>query len=96
MSRRVRGATRVWLAAAFVLAAAASVLAQATATVSGRVVDQDGAVLPGVSITVTNMATGAVRETFSNAEGLYVVPALLRRRCATTSRCSPARTCRWS
>jgi outer membrane receptor protein involved in Fe transport len=50
--------------------------AQATASISGRVVDQDGGVLPGTAITVTNTATGAVRDTVTNEEGLYSVPAL--------------------
>lgn len=51
--------------------------AQATSAINGRVVDQAGAVLPGVSVTVTSAATGAVRETLTNGEGLYTVPALI-------------------
>src|SRR6266446_5601763 len=50
--------------------------AQATSTINGRITDQAGAVLPGATVTVTNVATGATRETISNAEGLYTVPAL--------------------
>jgi Carboxypeptidase regulatory-like domain len=50
--------------------------AQATATLNGRVVDQAGAVLPGVAVTAINAATGAVRDTVTNAEGLYALPAL--------------------
>src|SRR5713226_6337237 len=50
--------------------------AQATATLNGRVVDQAGAVLPGATVTVTNTATGASRETVTNGDGLYSVPAL--------------------
>src|SRR2546428_5214152 len=50
--------------------------AQSTGTISGRITDQGGAVLPGVTVTVTNTATGAVRTTVTNAEGLYSVPAL--------------------
>ena len=67
---------RFGLAAAFMLLASSAVFAQ-TATISGRVVDDAGAVLPGATITVTNTATGAVRETVSNEEGLYNVPALI-------------------
>src|SRR2546422_9992589 len=52
--------------------------AQATAGINGRIVDQAGAVLPGVSITVTNAETGAVRDTVTNGDGLYSVPALDR------------------
>lgn len=53
------------------------VFAQATATINGRIVDQNGAVLPGVAVTVTNTASGVARATVTNAEGLYIVPALL-------------------
>jgi len=67
---------RFGLAAAFMLLASSAVFAQ-TATISGRVVDDAGAVLPGATITVTNTATDAVRETVSNEEGLYNVPALI-------------------
>jgi hypothetical protein len=68
---------KVLAAAALVfLVGADSALAQATATISGRVVDQAGAVLPGATVVVTNAGTGASRETVSNAEGLYTVPAL--------------------
>jgi Carboxypeptidase regulatory-like domain len=49
---------------------------QATASINGRVVDQAGAVLPGASITVTNTQTNAARETTTNGEGQYNVPAL--------------------
>lgn len=45
--------------------------------VSGMVTDSSGAVLPGVKITLTNVATNAVREVETNESGLYVLPALL-------------------
>ncbi|PYR17865.1 MAG: hypothetical protein DMF94_22160 [Acidobacteria bacterium] len=67
---------RGWLTAAVFFIAAGSLFAQATSTISGRVVDQDGAVLPGVTLTVTNTATGVTRNTVTNEEGLYSVPAL--------------------
>ncbi len=41
-------------------AVSSPLFAQATAAINGRIVDQGGAVLPGVSITVTNAETGAV------------------------------------
>jgi hypothetical protein len=59
-------------------AASGPLFAQATAAINGRIVDQGGAVLPGVSITVTNAETGAVRDTVTNGEGLFSVPALDR------------------
>jgi hypothetical protein len=64
------------VAAAFLVLGAGSLFAQATATISGRVVDQAGAVLPGATVLITNTGTGATRETVSNGEGLYIVPAL--------------------
>ena len=96
------------LTAAVFLLAASSVFAQATSQITGRVVDQDGAVLPGVNVTVTNMGTGVARDTVTNNEGLYSVPALnpgnysvraelagLRAAGARQDRsCSPARTWR--
>jgi hypothetical protein len=51
--------------------------AQATAALNGRVVDQGGAVLPGVAVTATNTETGAARDTVTNVEGLYSLPALV-------------------
>ncbi len=69
-------ASKGWLAAALVLLLAGTVFAQATSSVTGRVVDAAEAVLPGVSVVVTNVATGVTRETVTNNEGLYSVPAL--------------------
>src|SRR5688572_22276850 len=68
---------KLGLATLFVFVGAGSLLAQATATISGRVVDEAAAVLPGATVTVTNAATGEVRDTVTNGEGLYSVPALL-------------------
>src|SRR5262245_54198913 len=47
-----------------------------TATISGVVRDQTGAVLPGVSIQVINSETGTVRMTITDEAGRYRVPAL--------------------
>src|SRR4051795_2556870 len=67
---------KVGLAIVLCLATAGALFAQATASISGRGIDQEGAVLPGVTVTVTNTATGAARDTVTNGEGLYSVPAL--------------------
>src|SRR4030081_1833819 len=67
---------RVGLAIVLCLATGGSAFAQATASISGRVVDQAGAVLPGATVTVTNTATGAARDPLSNGEGVYSIPAL--------------------
>src|SRR5438477_1403554 len=47
------------------------------ATVSGTVSDPSGAVLPGVSLTATNNATGVVSTVISNEAGAYNVTSLL-------------------
>ena len=62
------------LAGAFGLDARARQLASATLT--GVVTDPAGAVVPGVTVSVVQRATGATRETTSNDEGLYVIPNL--------------------
>src|SRR5262245_54224176 len=67
---------KVGLALVVCLATGSVLFAQATASISGRVIDQANAVLPGVTVTVTNTATGATRDTVTNEEGLYSVPAL--------------------
>src|SRR5215469_6958570 len=54
-----------------------SMLAQApTGTISGLVMDDTGAVIPNVSVTITNKATNVSRNLVSNAEGFYSAPAL--------------------
>jgi Carboxypeptidase regulatory-like domain len=59
-----------------VVLVSASAYAQSTARINGRVLDQFGAVLPGASVTVTDASTGVARDTVTNGEGLYSVPAL--------------------
>ena len=49
----------------------------ATATMTGRVVDHNGAVIAGAQISVTNIATSARRETTTNDDGLYVLSGLV-------------------
>src|SRR2546423_8249689 len=53
-----------------------AVFAQATSTFNGRVRDQGDAVLPGVTVTATNVSTGVTRTTVTNGEGLYYMPGL--------------------
>src|SRR5262250_775706 len=47
-----------------------------TAVIAGIVRDQTGAVLPGVTIQVTNRETGVIRTTITDEAGRYRVPAL--------------------
>ncbi len=51
---------------------APSALAQAiNGTIEGTIVDGQGAVLPGVTVTVTNVDTGDARSVITNESGLY-------------------------
>ena len=53
-----------------------SAWAQATAELNGRVTDESGGVLPGVTVTVTQTDTGFTRSVVTEANGLYVVSSL--------------------
>src|ERR1700676_5380685 len=61
---------------AVLLAGAGMVFAQASATINGRVTDPADAVVPNATISITNLATGVARDSVTNSEGLYSVPAL--------------------
>src|SRR5579872_1221591 len=64
-------------AVTFVLLSCASAFAQqTTGSVSGRVVDQQGAAVPGATVTAKSTATGFTRNETSDAEGVYRVSAL--------------------
>jgi hypothetical protein len=45
-------------------------------TVTGRVTDSTGAVIPGADVTLTNSRTRVASRTSSNGEGIYTVPYL--------------------
>src|SRR5688572_16287345 len=47
-----------------------------TSTISGRVVDSSGGVLPGATITAKHLATNVASTTVSNAEGNFTLPSL--------------------
>jgi len=74
----VSAAGRAGLALAFVLSLAGPpAAAQSTnAAIEGTVTDSGGAVLPGVTITVTNEATGLTRTTVTGERGAYRVSEL--------------------
>ena len=64
-------------AAVFVLLACASAFAQqTTGGITGRIVDQQGAAVPGATVTAKQLATGFTRTEISDAEGLYRIGAL--------------------
>ncbi|HMJ82650.1 MAG TPA: carboxypeptidase-like regulatory domain-containing protein, partial [Vicinamibacterales bacterium] len=49
---------------------------QTTGTITGRVVDQQGAAIPGATITAKNIANGFTRTEVSDSEGVYRLAAL--------------------
>jgi hypothetical protein len=73
MDRVVR---HVGIAGILVLVVSASAWAQATAELNGRVTDESGAVLPGVSVTATQIDTGFSRTVVTDGSGTYVMPNL--------------------
>ena len=64
---------------AFLALLVASVAAaqQGTTELRGRVIDAQGAVLPGVTVTVRNQETGMFRETVSGADGSFIASGLV-------------------
>src|SRR5438105_2016720 len=64
------------LSALILLLTASAALAQATAQLSGTVRDSSGAVLPGVTVTVTQTDTGLVRTAVSDETGGYLLTNL--------------------
>ena len=60
-----------------VLSATAAAAQQGTSELRGRVIDEQGAVLPGVTVTVTNQATGMFRTTVSGADGSFIASGLV-------------------
>jgi hypothetical protein len=73
---RTRG---LWLFVAGLVALPAALQAQARVTggdVQGVVRDQNGGVLPGVTVTATNLETNVARAAVSDGEGRYTIPAL--------------------
>jgi hypothetical protein len=71
-ARQVRRSLSLWFAIIFMLfGAGLTARAQDNATINGTVTDSTGAVIPNAPITLTNPATGQVRETVSNSTGAY-------------------------
>ena len=68
-----------WLVVLLLLAAASSAFAQSQAangSIEGTVADTSGGVLPGVTVTVTNIETGTSRAIVTNEAGLFRAPLL--------------------
>ena len=78
MTDLIRAARRAAASMLFVLLAVPA-FAQSQATtgeVKGRIVDAQGAVLPGVSVTARNEANGYVRTAVTDDQGLFTMPLL--------------------
>jgi hypothetical protein len=71
-------ATLVIAYAGFLALGAPGLHAQAVsiATVTGRVTDEQGAIVPGASIRITRIDTGTVYDSASNGNGIYTLPSL--------------------
>jgi hypothetical protein len=67
-----RGSRTLWLALLIaLLGASTTARAQDNATINGAVTDASGAVVPSASISLTNPATGQIRQSVSNSAGAY-------------------------
>ena len=55
---------------------AGSAAAQTTSTIAGRAIDQNGGVLPGVTVTVRDLGTRFTRTVTTGAEGRFTLPSL--------------------
>src|SRR3954463_16434919 len=71
MKRKLSGAV-----VALLLTCATAFAQQTTGVITGRVVDQQGAAVPGVTVTAKSPSTGFTRTETSDAEGLYRLNAL--------------------
>jgi len=59
------------------LVASGAAAQQGTTELRGRVVDAQGGVLPGVTVTVRNQETGMFRETVSGGDGSFIASGLV-------------------
>jgi Carboxypeptidase regulatory-like domain/TonB dependent receptor/TonB-dependent Receptor Plug Domain len=68
----------VVLACSFLVVLAASAEAQqGSSSIRGRIVDQQGAVLPGVAVIVTHQESGTFRETVTAPDGTYFIAGIV-------------------
>jgi len=69
---------RTFVALAISLAIAATAVGQEfRGAITGRVNDKSGGVLPGVTVTATNVATNVSSTTVTTGEGLFTIPYLI-------------------
>ena len=73
----MRRASALLVCVFVLLACAAPALAQqTTGTITGRLVDGQGAAVPGVTVTGRNTQTGFIRTSVTDGEGIYRLTAL--------------------
>jgi Carboxypeptidase regulatory-like domain len=71
------GITRAWmLLTVLLMLCRGMVFAQSTGAINGRIVEQQGNIVSGVTVTATEVNTSAVRRTVTNDAGLYNLPSL--------------------
>src|SRR5437879_9737999 len=79
-NREIKGGTMysrcLWSVWFMVFLSVVPAVAQTQASISGVIHDPTGAVIPGVTVTVTNPATNFVRTAISNEAGVYNFPSL--------------------
>src|SRR3954454_3738784 len=71
MRRKLFGAAMILL-----LTCASALAQQTTGNITGRVVDQQGSAVPGVTVTAKSTTTGFTRSEVSDSEGVYRLSAL--------------------
>src|SRR5580692_10656432 len=81
-SQRMLPVSNRWAICSLVLALASCALLSAqnvvlTGALGGRITDQSGAVVPGTSVLVRNLATGLQQSAETNQSGLYRFPVLM-------------------
>src|SRR5688572_11464723 len=67
---------RAFSIVALILVLTGSASAQGTAQLNGRVTDESGAVLPGVTVTATQTETAFTRVAVTDESGAWVMPNL--------------------
>lgn len=77
---------QAWTVVALAILSVSGVTAQTSAGVNGAVLDPSGARIPGANVTITNLETGAARETVTSETGAYQVPLLQPGRYTITAR----------
>src|ERR1700681_2150682 len=76
MPKTRRSCRAVTLFVLFVLAAIPGLSQTDAATISGRVADPSGAVVPGAVVQLQSAERGTIQETTTNSNGIYVFPAV--------------------